>query len=72
MHLLINFLTELPLRPNAYLDPGSGSFILQLIIAGALGFGLALRNYWGRITAFFRRRTAGESGEAEADTDSDE
>ena len=42
-------------RPHAYLDPGSGSFILQIIVAGALGLGLALRAYWARISAAVRR-----------------
>jgi len=37
----------------AYLDPGSGSFLLQLLIAGALGFLFALRVYWKRIKGFF-------------------
>lgn len=42
--------------PHAYLDPGSGSYLLQLLIAGALGGLVALRLYWSRIVAFFRRR----------------
>lgn len=37
----------------AYLDPGSGSVLLQMIIAGLLGFGLAVRLFWGRIKGFF-------------------
>jgi len=36
-------------RPLSYLDPGSGSYLLQLLIAGALGALLALRIYWSRI-----------------------
>jgi hypothetical protein len=41
--------------PNAYLDPGSGSYLLQLLIASALGGLVVLRMYWSRVTAFFRR-----------------
>ncbi len=41
--------------PHAYLDPGSGSYLLQLLIAGALGGLVVLRMYWSRVTAFFRR-----------------
>jgi len=44
-----------PLRPQAYLDPGSGSFLLQLLIAGLVGAGFLIKGYWGKITAFFRR-----------------
>lgn len=37
----------------AYLDPGTGSMILQGIIAGIAVAGLAIKNYWYRIRAFF-------------------
>jgi hypothetical protein len=33
----------------AYLDPGSGSYLLQLLIAGVLGALFLLRGYWGRV-----------------------
>jgi hypothetical protein len=33
----------------AYLDPGTGSLILQLIIGGLLGSVLFIRLFWGRI-----------------------
>jgi hypothetical protein len=39
----------------AYLDPGSGSFILQLLIAAILGSIIALRAYFGKIKNFFQR-----------------
>ena len=42
--------------PPAYLDPGSGSFILQLLVAGILGGLVALRMYWGKIRARFTRK----------------
>jgi len=38
-----------------YLDPGSGSLLVQLVAAGLLGsIGLLLKIFWGRIRAFFR------------------
>lgn len=40
----------------AYLDPGSGSFLIQLVIAGLLGAALAVRMSWGRIKGLFRRK----------------
>lgn len=44
------------LRSNqAYLDPGSGSYLLQLLIAGLLGGALVIRSSWDRIKSFFRR-----------------
>lgn len=42
----------------AYLDPGSGSFILQLLVAGILGGLVALRMSWSKIKARFTRKPA--------------
>lgn len=41
-------------RAHAYLDPGSGSFILQLIVASLLGIIFVMRRYWGKISMFLR------------------
>lgn len=42
------------LRIN-YLDPSSGSLLIQLIAAGFLGgIGILLKVFWGRIKAFFK------------------
>ena len=40
---------------NAYLDPGSGSYLLQLLIAGLLGSIFVIRASWSRIIGFFNR-----------------
>ena len=39
--------------PLPYLDPGSGSFLIQLLIAALLGLGVALRASWGKIKGWF-------------------
>lgn len=39
----------------AYLDPGTGSFIFQMLIAGALGGLLALKLFWHSIKTFFAK-----------------
>ncbi len=36
-----------------YLDPGSGSFLIQLLLAVLLGAGVAIRLYWGKLKALF-------------------
>jgi len=36
-----------------YLDPGSGSFLIQLLLAAALGIGVAGRMYWTKIKSLF-------------------
>ena len=38
-----------------YLDPGSGSLLVQLLAAGLLGgIGILLKTFWGRIKSFFK------------------
>jgi hypothetical protein len=43
------------IKPIAYLDPGSGSYLLQLLIAGAMGGLLMLRIYWSKVKGFVAR-----------------
>jgi len=54
--LLINDYLNLGVLIFAYLDPGSGSFILQLIIAGFAGLMFVLRGYWSRLLGLFKNR----------------
>ena len=39
----------------AYIDPGSGSFIFQMVIGGLLAIAVTVRAFWGRIVSVFRR-----------------
>jgi len=52
---LLAGLSSPPSHVRAYLDPGSGSILLQLLIAGILGAFLVLRSSWGKVKAFFSR-----------------
>ena len=54
---------------HAYLDPGTGSFILQLVLAGLFGLLLTVRIFWKKIKAFFVRLFVGEVAEEEQATD---
>ncbi len=40
---------------HAYLDPGAGSYILQILIAGLFGALFMLKVFWGRIVGFFSK-----------------
>jgi hypothetical protein len=40
-------------KPALYLDPGSGSFILQVLVAALLGGGFAIKVYWKNIKKWF-------------------
>jgi hypothetical protein len=48
-------LTVLP-TAAAYIDPGSGSFIFQVLIGAVLGVALGVKAFWRRILGFFSRR----------------
>ena len=61
------FLFDFLGRDNTYLDPGSGSFIIQLVIASLVGAGFLLRGYWSKITNFIR----GTKDESEEESDDD-
>jgi hypothetical protein len=41
---------------NAYVDPGTGSFVFQAIVGGMLAVGLTIKLFWRRIVAFVTRR----------------
>lgn len=38
---------------HAYMDPGSGSFVLQMILAGIVGLGVTLKVYWAKLKRLF-------------------
>lgn len=40
---------------RAYIDPGTGSFVLQLVIASLLGAAFAVKGFWKNIKAFFSK-----------------
>ena len=41
-------------RPQAYLDPGSGSYFVQLLLASLMGALFVLGVYRRKVTDFFR------------------
>ena len=67
--ILVEILNSPALKGQEYLDPGSGSFILQLLIASLVGIGFALRSYWGKITGLFRKNKGEEAAEDNQSTD---
>lgn len=38
----------------AYLDPGSGSMLLQVLLGGFAAIGVIGKLYWNRLNSFFR------------------
>ncbi len=54
----------------AYLDPGSGSMILQILAGGVAAIAVTARLYWNRILKFLRIRKDDEVVEKQHQTDS--
>jgi len=48
---------------EAYIDPGSGSILLQLILGGVAGIGVVIKLYWGRIKERFSGSSARPNNE---------
>ena len=50
---------------HAYIDPGTGSYILQIVIAGLVGAAFTLKLFWRRIQIFFSRSSSKKNGRGE-------
>ena len=55
-----------------YLDPGSGSFLIQLLIAGLAGAGIAVAISWGRIKRLFKRNKQVDIDKVDIEKDEDD
>jgi len=44
-----------PAHAHAYIDFGVGSHAFQILIAWGLALAFAVRGFWGRIVALFRK-----------------
>jgi len=52
-----------PSAAQAYLDPGSGSLLFQLLIGGILSGLFAIKLYYKKIKLFFKKRSASPNKE---------
>ena len=59
--LLLVLCAIFPISVLAYIDPGSGSLLLQVLIAGLLGLAFTLRLYWRRLKNFLGRFLSGST-----------
>ncbi len=56
----------------AYLDPGSGSLVIQAVVASLAGIAMVVRTYWARIRIFFGKGSAeGEDAPAVSSSQDD-
>lgn len=51
----MSFLNDANVVLLAYLDPGSGSFIIQMLLAGGLGLAFLIKTYWRKIKGFLQK-----------------
>lgn len=51
--LFVMLFLAFPSYAYSYLDPGTGSYILQMILAALLGATFTIKNFWMRIKSYF-------------------
>ena len=66
LHFALVLLTG-AFAPPAYLDPGSGSFLIQMLIAAAIGVAVLVRASWGKIMGLFGVKKADETEDDDTD-----
>lgn len=54
-------LFDLVVKPATYLDPGTGSMLIQILLAALLGAGVAVKIFWRNIKAFFTGKKASDA-----------
>ena len=52
-----------PVSALAYLDPTTGSMLISAIVGLAASLVLAIKTYWYRIKALFKRKPAGSDSD---------
>ena len=74
MNSILLTLLNLPLmavfiKILAYIDPGTGSIVLQALIATVVGAGIAVKLFWHRILKFLglRKSTSTDLSEKQSD-----
>ena len=61
MSILILLLSSIFVeKAYAYLDPGTGSYFFQLLIATVIGILFTIKIFWSKITIFFKNLFSGK------------
>jgi hypothetical protein len=60
------FVSHLSGGLQAYLDPGTGSMAIQLLMGGIVAVLATLRLYWDRMKTYFTRKNGQQDGAPEA------
>lgn len=76
MKLLVSLLSfwllfwSSPHAAHAYLDPGAGSVLLQILLGGVAGLLVVIRLWWRNLLAFFGFEPKPEPQETDAENQS--
>ena len=52
--IIISIFLILPFNVQAYVDPGTGSFVIQMLFASAIGGLFTIKMYFQKIKNFFK------------------
>jgi len=67
--LVALFYLVFPQKAYAYLDPATGSYVLQIIIAALVGGLFVIKQYYSKIKAFFKNLfSSGEEADGAEET----
>lgn len=53
-------LLVVPAQAHAYIDPSSGSMLVQIAVGGFLAAVVTVKMYWGKLRSAFRRKPSGD------------
>ena len=48
---------------SAYIDPGTGSYVLQVAIAFLIGLAFSVKIFWKKISAFLKKTFSSKNGD---------
>jgi hypothetical protein len=55
----------MPICALAYIDPGTGSYVLQLIIAAVVGVSFSIKIFWKKIVRIFRKNKPADEAKSD-------
>ena len=55
-----------PPHAHAYIDPGTGSYFFQILLASTLGLAFSVKLYWRQLVEFVKRTLGKEKHETDS------
>lgn len=67
--LISAFVIVAPTRAHAYIDPGTGSYFFQILLAAVISGAFGIKIYWQKIRQLFKRPPTPEKNNDSAKRD---